>query len=106
MPEYIEREALLNDLENSVVVSCKTENIPQAQRELNKIVSCIKQAPTADVAEVRHAHWAESEVTMNTKVVFCTNCFATYQFKTNDTDLFDYCPRCGAKMDKESENSV
>lgn len=55
----------------------------------------------ADVVEVIHAHWAENEVTMNTKVVFCTNCFATYQFETNDTDLFDYCPRCGAKMDKE-----
>ena len=101
MAEYIERGALIDDLSKTVVISYKTEFAPHLQRVLNKFINRIKDQPTADVAEVKHAHWAESEVTMNTKVVFCTNCFATYQFKTNDTDLFDYCPRCGAKMDKE-----
>ena len=103
MPEYIEREALLNDLENSVVVSCKTENIPQAQRELNKIVSCIKQAPTADVAEVRHGEWLtryihnrlSSGAKVRWNVKSCSICTHT------QLCVSDYCPRCGAKMNKE-----
>lgn len=86
MAEYIDKEKAKNALIYDYAYAAAT---------------LLDEVPVEDVAEVKHAHWAESEVTMNTKVVFCTNCFATYQFKTNDTDLFDYCPRCGAKMDKE-----
>lgn len=52
MSNYIDREVLLENLENSVVISCKTEKAPQMQRVLSKIINCIKDQPTADVAEI------------------------------------------------------
>lgn len=98
MAEYIEREALLNDLEKSIVVSCKTENIPQVQRALSKIINCIKDQPTADVAEVRYGKWIEDR-----NQYTCSEC-GYYYFANNVKDNF--CARCGAKMDKERENNA
>ena len=105
MAEYIEREALLNDLENSIVISCKTENIPQVQRVLSKIINCIKDHPTADAAEVRHGKWLTryiyNSLSDGTQVRWdaksCSICMHT------QSCVNDYCPACGAKMDKERE---
>ncbi len=105
MAEYIEREALLNDLENSIVVSCKTENIPQVQRVLSKIINCIKDQPTADVAEVRHGEWKLFSSDKIGNVFICSICGyieVTEDFETTPLDNdCNYCSKCGAKMDKE-----
>jgi hypothetical protein len=105
MPEYIDREALIADLEESVVISCKTENIPQIQRVLKRFINCIKNQPTAEVAEVRHGKWIATEkenIWGNmTKVLKCSVCKKWKIEHRGIVVASDYCPNCGAKMDKE-----
>ena len=49
--------------------------------------------PTEDVQEVRHGKWIKSKNERK-----CSLC--GYFYFTN-TKSFNYCPNCGAKMDKE-----
>lgn len=98
MAEYIDRDRFAHHLEMCIDNVRNTNGVTE---DFEICLRALKNQPTADVVEVIHAHWAETEATMSTKAVFCTNCLATYKFETNDIDLFDYCPRCSAKMDKE-----
>lgn len=65
--------------------------------------------PTADVQEVKHAHWVKGE----TDRKYCSNCHEVnpYYFKETPENKgiylinWDslYCPNCGAKMDGKDE---
>lgn len=57
--------------------------------------------PTADVQEVRHAEWVLQENKHPEAV--CSNCGreVVYQIVNNRWEFENYCPHCGAKMDKE-----
>lgn len=59
----------------------------------------LMQAPEADVVEVRHGEWIKQEdyLTIYGKDILyvCSECTAKY------TDMSNYCPYCGAKMDRE-----
>lgn len=57
MAEYIEREALLKDISESVVFSVRKEQPLLEIRGANKITDRIKAAPAADVVEVVHGEW-------------------------------------------------
>ena len=54
MPEYIEREALLQDISETVLFSVRggAELPTPEMRGANKVIDRIKSAPTADVVEV------------------------------------------------------
>ena len=92
--EYIERDTLNNDLDWFA---------PEAFNALiDKINKIIRNQPTADVQEVRHGKWELIDECAN-EGVYCSNChkkvyrvqYANQKIKSN------YCPNCGAKMDKE-----
>ncbi len=115
MAEYIDREALIADLGKSVVISCKNTNVPLVQRILRKIMNCIKEQPTADVAEVRHGEWKlKSETNQlfddvdEEFYVECPLCHRIYYvpFELDDRKMLEYAKQrfpycnCGAKMDK------
>ena len=59
MAEYIEREALLQDISETVLFSVRggAELPTPEMRGANKVIDRIKSAPTADVVEVRHGEW-------------------------------------------------
>lgn len=91
MKEYIEREALLQELAELY------DNIdPRWQRGrdtrlgLTMAKKVIENQPTADVQEVRHGEWIESGCD-----VICSECGYIESAKT------PFCSECGAKMDKE-----
>ena len=70
---------------------------------LIKIIrNLIKEQPTADVQEVRHAKWELIDECAN-EGVYCSNCHKkVYRAKyANQKVKSNYCPNCGAKMDKE-----
>ena len=102
MAEYIEREALLQDIEDSVRFTVKTGTISPEMRGVNKIIDRIKCAPVADVVPVRHGRW---------KLVGADRRGRGGEWKCDGRDgcgkLYPhkcyYCPNCGAKMDEVSE---
>lgn len=51
MGEYIEREALLKDISESVVFTVRGDSPSLEIRGANKVIDRIKSAPTADVVE-------------------------------------------------------
>ena len=61
--------------------------------------------PAADVAPVRHGRWEKSEDNYySLNLVKCSVCHEEWCFEIDDDvkDLnYNYCPNCGAKMDKE-----
>ena len=100
MPEYINREELLKDIEDSVRFSSRN-GVSAELRGAHKIVDRIRSAPTADVVEVVHAYWKETtHITeskrgreIHSKLYNCSNCDAP-----NGRKKSSYCHWCGAKM--------
>lgn len=95
MAEYIDREALMKKM------LTKLRDWKQKQIDYESFVSgyaqgCIdvENAPTADVAEVRHGEWLEGN-----KRQPCSECLY------RGVRAWSYCPNCGAKMDgKENDH--
>lgn len=66
----------------------------------------IKSAPTADVVEVRHGKWIETQEPLGWRDVDCAECSVCHESWIIDEDssiddyecMWHYCPNCGAKM--------
>ena len=80
--EYIEREALIEELK-------RRDFLPVIVKHT------IEAVPSADVAPVVHAKWDANGR--------CTNCggHAPFYCMTSTYHKTPYCFECGAKMDKE-----
>lgn len=92
MPKkYIELDAALAALGEE---PCEWVDYSEAQTQEHNDWEChynaISAIPAADVVEVRHGRWLESN---NGPMQKCSVCGAT------GWDGFYYCPNCGAKMD-------
>lgn len=86
MKEYIERAmafAVLVDFPGEL----SPENIGLAVAR-----KAIDALPAADVAEVRHGRWTKHKYFDE-----CSECYTMVILRYN------YCPNCGARMDKEAE---
>lgn len=120
MAEYIEREALLKDIGETVLFSVRGDaELPTPEmRGANKVKDRIKSAPAADVVEVRHGEWIDYESNetygcYESKAWYKCSCCGEDAYGRCDEDpwyshpiLSDYCPFCGAKMDGKGESDV
>ena len=105
MAEYIERETFLKDIEERYCLPCK-----EAGRDHNgcKCRACwvddmcgeVIDAPAADVAPVVHGRWIEQEKYTFGVMYDCSICDNRI---LDNGHSWNYCPNCGAKMDKEEE---
>lgn len=89
MPEYIEREALLNEAKKRAKAFSSA-----------LIYEAIKEAPAADVVEVVYGHWIITEEILET-IRECSRCHCkTYYPKPLSFNVrkSPYCEDCGAKM--------
>lgn len=84
--EYIERGALIDKISKLKTGGIFTEVFKKVVLEI------ISNQPTADVQEVRNGKWIKSKNERK-----CSLC--GYFYFTN-TDTFNFCPHCGAKMDE------
>lgn len=119
--EYIERKALLQDIAETVVFSTKTGERNLEIKGAKKVIGRIQAQPTADVQEVVRCK--------DEKCVICNSeidekyagglwdlageiCNELLYFYSDEQDIVynilrnfierqNYCPYCGAKMDKE-----
>lgn len=106
MAEYIDREELLLRLKK--VVSTGDDFSLGMQMATSNAIECIKEAPAADVEEVKHGEWGEFEDNILDTIYQCSVCKEEFVLieGTPSENLWKYCPNCGAKMDgKESEDN-
>lgn len=82
MKEYITRREALIVLEE--------------MEDIESGFAAMYEIPTADVAEVRHGRWLCVD-TDTEQFFLCNRCKKKEYWESN------YCPNCGAKMDKEEE---
>ena len=111
MPKYINLETTLAGIEN-VLREKSDKKDSLAYFAFRLFAETLKKAPTADVVEVKHGEWKpkhyEGGFMDGTNFEECSICryrkyFDDIRFKLT----FDYCPKCGAKMDlKEGANNV
>ena len=95
MAEYIDREAVIE----IAMQYCKDDDgsCSKAETDLREMLDEIEAIPAADVAMVRHGHWTITK----DGAAHCSSC----KRKMNSYVYgYAYCPLCGAKMDKRSED--
>ena len=56
-------------------------------------------APTVDAVEVVHGRWEQIGYDKAMDRISCSCCKEYWNIADNDTESFNYCPNCGAKMD-------
>lgn len=88
MAEYINREAAIKELMNDAP--------EQVGYSRENAADCIRYMDAVDVAPVRHGRWEEASDGDGIVCPFCRTDFCTIIY---DTEHFNYCPNCGAKMD-------
>ena len=89
MKEYIEREAAYEDFEK-----CNSENQKWTP---SRVKALIARQKAADVTQVRHGRW---KISSDYGLSECSSCGWNIEEYVVD---YDYCPRCGAKMDGGSD---
>lgn len=104
MAEYIEREALKNNLHFT------KEGIfyhnGKAYMDLNIVDKIVLETPTADVVEVKHGEWIVEQNPDGTPYcLHCSVCDDDFS-KIGITSYTDYCPYYGAKMDGGNKNET
>lgn len=117
MAEYIEREALLHDIEQSVVYTARGRITSAEMRGAHKIIERIKCAPAVEpiyiheptksefkrmavqmgYVQVVHGRWIEKTAPARKIYFECSHCGAQENKHTAIRGY--YCWRCGAKMD-------
>lgn len=88
--EYINREALLE---------WAREFYPNDKQ----FISAVMNAPKADVAKINYGKWISTGNALGYTEYHCSECNNYLFLDSKDDELYNYCPYCGAKMDKERE---
>ena len=77
---------------------------------LDDLVDVFAEVPTADVVEVKHGEWIKTDRGIRKSVntgqsmrVYACDCSCCGYHTGNQGTEFNYCPRCGAKMDGVKE---
>ena len=78
------------DADKLYIAAMDTEFYDAADEDV--VLELINQQPTADVQEVKHGKWEFNSD--SPECAFCSIC------GDGVTDDSEYCPWCGAKMDK------
>lgn len=90
MTEYIKREYAVD------AVADVYYNTPDINLSCEKFEEAILKIQADDVAPVRHGRWEEASDGDGIVCPFCRTDFCTIIY---DTEHFNYCPNCGAKLD-------
>lgn len=98
MAEYIDRDALIADIDEEIEHDSKMYTREQnyyIEKGLRIARRDIQSAPVADVAEVRHGEWILHKDGSGT----CNQCRITQKNVWDYDNHQNYCGHCGAKMD-------
>ena len=99
MAEYIDREALLK-------YPIRRDNYDTNNGDIHfingieSVLEYAKSLPPADVQEVRHGKWIYVDGVLDWAYYKCSECGYIEKFG-DDTCFYNYCHKCGAKMNME-----
>lgn len=94
MPEYIKIETAIK------IVKEYTPILTQDCSSMKCVERSLRNAPTADVVEVRHGEWIYCPETINLRSHFYCSACNGIRLEHYTKNNFRYCPNCGAKMDR------
>ena len=90
MTKYVELKTAIDAVNNVYY------DTPDINLSADKLEAALLGIPSADVVPVVHGLWIEYQIP---HVICCSNCdWATDAEEKN----FQYCPKCGARMDGDS----
>lgn len=99
MSEYIDRQSLINHLNQSA-----------AEYYSRAVERVIELESAADVAPVRRGHWIEDKNSFpgfnlaNNLCSECGECAGTWPKRIGPRDKYAFCPWCGAKMEVPNDD--
>lgn len=119
MAEYIEREELVRHCKRIIEAEHNQISAPSSWSfAYEQFIEDLEEEPTADVVEVRHGEWLTKEYfygkdgecdgwvekpAENGDCAYCSSCHEHALLNGGEEyELSNYCPNCGAKMDKEN----
>lgn len=117
MAEYFEKEALIREIISDMALFMGDPDAVQEHDErCNYAISCIENAPAADVAPVRHGRWIDIDgdpvpwdkysPSCPLREAYCSECGEWLAGSDEYPVIGLYCPKCGAKMDLEADHEV
>lgn len=71
---------------------------------LNLLLAYIDVIPAADVASVRHGRWIDAYPQKEQNPMFNYGICSICGFEQSISNKLNFCPNCGAKMDKEEDH--
>ena len=103
MDEYVNRKKLEEAFDNADTDVCESDMDGYSDWGFGRenVRDVIRGVPAADVAPVVHGKWIEDHDYLK-----CPECgvMVKWDFTFFDIGNWNYCPNCGAKMDKEDED--
>lgn len=108
MADLIDRKELLNSRPEYLNPQMEDEIASARHQGWNDCNSyyynlIIKQ-PTVDTE--RHAHWNDISINSNAKRIDICSCCKAAINRDIDSDKYNYCPTCGAKMDEVADKDM
>ena len=86
---------------NKDMVSGANSDKHQAWYKADDVYKALEEVPSADRPQ---GEWLKFGLGRGTRILFCTNCERRIEVPLSQGDSnYDFCPNCGAKMDKEVE---
>lgn len=105
MARYIDADRLMKKI-SRMIDFCKKDNKVTGLTALFQVGDAIMDCPTADVQEAKHGKWIKNDChDIRDTWVSCNLCGHATTVLFAFSKEYNYCPNCGAKMDKESEKN-
>lgn len=92
MSDYIERSVI-----DRLLTIAAAGDGDKKRRTWAKAICVLHDAPTANVAPVRHGTWEKSNLNGFVRCSVCHDCYVDDDWI--DGKKWQYCPHCGTKMD-------
>ena len=100
MDDFISREATIKRIKEVYCVGCNSYHGVRCRAcGTGDAIDIIEDAPAADVAPVVHGRWGTHSDRPDSLICSVCNC----GFDMWKHDPHNYCPNCGAKMDRGAE---
>ena len=79
---------------------------PDKERYTYDVVCCvIDEEPSVDAEPVRHGRWKVFYENLQEQLSGCQCSVCEYTFFGRLSDSYNFCPRCGAKMDGDKQDA-